>query len=194
VNIAELPGSISLFDVLVLFVLMAMLILGFMQGSIRRMLGIAALLFSFLVAANLRDPLGGFFASHWTHLPQTYSYMIAFGTIFLVLALGLALASQIFYKKTVLAGRYPALDPTLGATLGLVQGALLVGIGIVILDSYFGSGLGRQPNELPLLREIFTAMEGSATAGIFRSSLIPGVLAIVGVFVPTAITSSYPRA
>jgi uncharacterized membrane protein required for colicin V production len=43
-----------------------MFVLGFIQGTIRRVLGLASMLFSFLFAANLREPLGGYLAQTGT--------------------------------------------------------------------------------------------------------------------------------
>jgi len=65
-NIAEFIRSFNLFDLLVILFLFGMFILGFIQGTVRRLLGLAAILFSFLLAANLREPLGNFLASNWT--------------------------------------------------------------------------------------------------------------------------------
>ena len=49
----------------------AMFVLGFIQGTIRRLLGLASMLFSFLFAANLRDPLGDYLAQNWNAVPAT---------------------------------------------------------------------------------------------------------------------------
>ena len=57
-NIGEFITSINRFDLLVVLFLGGMFVLGFVQGTIRRLLGLAAMLFSFLLAANLRDSLG----------------------------------------------------------------------------------------------------------------------------------------
>jgi uncharacterized membrane protein required for colicin V production len=191
---SELLGSFSLFDPLAILVVVSLAVLGTIQGAIRRLLGIASILFSFLVAANLRDPLGGFLASNWTQLPQAYSYMIAFGALFLVLALGFALVSQLFYKQVAVFDRHRWVDPAVGGALGAVQGVILIAVGIVLLDSYFRQGFATHPNEMPLLREIYLALDSSRAAEFFRFSLLPGFMAIAGPFVPTAISAAYPRA
>ena len=50
--------NINRFDLLVVLFCFGMFVLGFVQGTIRRVLGLASMLFSFLFAANLREPLG----------------------------------------------------------------------------------------------------------------------------------------
>ena len=64
-----------------LLLLVAAFIIGYLQGTIRRLLGIAAVLFSFVLAAYLRDPFGNFLASNWTQFPPSYSHMIAFALV-----------------------------------------------------------------------------------------------------------------
>jgi len=89
VDIVTYIQSFNLFDLLVLLVFSVSFVIGFIQGTIRRLLGIASILFSFLLAANLRDPLGAFFAPHWQQFPAGYSYMIAFGLVFVTATIGL---------------------------------------------------------------------------------------------------------
>ena len=74
--------SLNLFDLLMAFAFAVAFILGFIQGTLRRLLGLASILFSFLLAANLRDIVGGFFAQNWHQFVPQYSYMIGFGLVF----------------------------------------------------------------------------------------------------------------
>ena len=50
-----------------------------MQGAIRRIVGIVSIVFAFLVAANLRDPVGGYLADQWQQYPSGYDHLLAFG-------------------------------------------------------------------------------------------------------------------
>ena len=54
-NVGEAILNFNRFDLLFLLFLFGMFVLGFMQGTIRRLLGLASMLFSFLFAANLRE-------------------------------------------------------------------------------------------------------------------------------------------
>jgi membrane protein required for colicin V production len=184
-NIGDLIVSFNTFDLLVVFVLMAMFILGFIQGTIRRLLGLAAMLFSFLFAANLREPLGDFLASNWTHLPPQYSVMIGFGTVFVAASIAFTIIIQAFYRKAPLFEKYTVVDELLGGLIGIVQGVLIIGAMIVILDSVFEiPGYVDSNNELPFLREIHDAYDNSGTAALMRGTLIPAFFFVFGVFIP----------
>lgn len=71
-NVVDKIASIQPFDWAVVGFIVLMFVLGYAQGIIRRLLGIATILFSFLLAANLREPLGGFLAQYWTQWPKEY--------------------------------------------------------------------------------------------------------------------------
>lgn len=191
-DISEFLRSIDPFDLLVVLALAALFILGFIQGTIRRVLGIASILFSFLVAANLRGPLGDFLAGNWSQFPAEYSRMVGFGTAFVIASLAFSLVIQAFYTKTPLFPKYTVIDELLGGLLGIVQGVLLFGAMIVILDSFFRiPGIAPRSTELPFLREIFTAYDQSITAEIFRTTLIPGFMTIFGPLIPSDLRSAY---
>jgi uncharacterized membrane protein required for colicin V production len=192
VDISEILNSINSFDLLVVLILAALFILGFIQGTVRRLLGILSIVFSFLLAANLRGPLGDFLAANWTQFPGEYSRMIGFGTVFVGASLAFSLVIQAFYTKTPLFQKYTVVDELLGGLLGILQGVLLIGAMIVILDSFFRiPGIAPRGEELPFLREIFNAYDGSITADIFRTTLIPAFLTIVGPLVPGDLRAAY---
>jgi membrane protein required for colicin V production len=192
VDITEIIRSINPFDLLVVLILAALFILGFIQGTVRRLLGIGSLVFSFLVAANLRGPLGDFLAPNWSQFPAEYSRMIGFGTVFVAASLAFSLVIQAFYTKTPLFQKYTVVDELLGGFLGIVQGVILLGAMMVILDSFFRiPGIAPQGEELPFLREVFNAYDVSITADIFRSTLIPAFMTIVGPLIPADLRAAY---
>ena len=106
-SIDDFINSINIFDLLVLGALMGMFVLGYIQGVIRRLIGIVSIIFSFVLAANLRGPLGDFLARNWTQFPAEYSRMIGFGVVFAVSAIGLALIVQFSYKPAALWPKMP---------------------------------------------------------------------------------------
>jgi uncharacterized membrane protein required for colicin V production len=177
--------SIDVFDLLVLAFLMFFFILGFIQGTIRRLLGIGSVLFSFLVACNVREPLGDFLAPNWTHLDPNYSVMVGFATVFVAAVIAFTLVIQAFYKRVPLFDKYTVVDEILGGILGVIQGALLIGAMIVILDSFFKiQGIPVRDTEIPFIRPVFEAYDGSVTAQLFRGTILPIFLALLGPFVP----------
>jgi uncharacterized membrane protein required for colicin V production len=193
VDIVQTITSIVLFDWLVIGFCVAMFVLGFAQGVVRRLLGIASIAFSFLLAAQLRGTLGSFFASNWTQFPAQYSYMIAFGILFAVSTVIFALVIQSYYKRAPIFAKYPVLDELLGGLLGVVEALLLIGCGIAILDSFFRLPIAIGGNEVQQIRDLYNTVNVSATAEVFRSTLIPAFVTIFGPLVPSDIQALFPR-
>ena len=187
-------NGIGTVDVLLVLYFLAFFVLGFAQGTIRRLLGIGSILFSFLLAANLAGPLGDFLGSNWTQFPTSYSYMIAFGTVFVAGSIAFALVIQGFYRPQALFQKSRFADEIIGGILGLVQAALILGCSIVILDSYYRiPGLPPDPQELPFLRDLWVALDGTRTVAFFRDTIIPAFFLLTGFLVPDSIESAYPR-
>ncbi len=188
-------GGIDTVDLLIFLYFVGFFVLGFAQGTIRRLIGIGSILFSFLFAANVAEPLGRFLGDNWTQFPREYSYMIGFGTVFSAAAIAFALVVQSYYKPQQLFQKARFADEILGGVLGIIQAAIILGAVLIILDSFFRlPGFAPDPQELPFLRDLWGGLDKSATAGLFRSTLIPGAFFLIGFLVPSNIQSLYPRA
>jgi len=188
VDIIGAITSVQPIDLLVFFGLFAMFILGFVQGIIRRLLGIASILLSLLVAAQLRDPLGSFLAQNWTQYPTEYNYMIAFGTVFLAGSIGSTIVVQIFYRPVPLFARYPLIDEILGGILGLLQAGLILAAFFIITDPFFLTvGQNAGATEFPFVREIHTAFNDSITAAITRDRIVPFIFLLLGAVFPAPV-------
>lgn len=192
-DIVQTITSIAPFDWLVVGFAVAMFVVGFAQGVVRRLLGIVSIAFSFLLAANLRDTLGSFFATNWTQFPREYSYMIAFGILFVLASVIFALVIQSFYKRAPIFAKYPVLDELLGGVLGVVEAMLIIGCGIAILDSFFRLPIGIGEQGVAQIRDLYNTVNASATAEVFRSTLIPAFVTITGPLVPSDIKALFPR-
>jgi uncharacterized membrane protein required for colicin V production len=195
VDVGATLNGIKPVDLVIVLYFMAFFVLGFAQGTIRRLLGIGSILFSFLFAANVAEPLGNFLGANWTQFPREYSYMIGFATIFVASSIAFALVVQGFYKPQPLFQRARFVDEIIGGLLGLVQAALIFGAVLIILDTFFRiPGIPVNSNELPLLRDLWGALDGSRFAEVFRETLIPGFILLLGLFIPDKIEQAYPRA
>jgi uncharacterized membrane protein required for colicin V production len=185
------------FDLVIALVLLAMFIVGYAQGLVRRILGIAAILFSLFVGALLRQPLGEYLTHEWTTIVPAYSYMVAFGAVFVAVAVTLSIGIQISYRPAPLFPRYPALDEILGGLLGVFEGILILIAIMLILDPYFTqadvrdhAGIG----EFGPLRTVFGFLDTSLTGSILRHNLVPGLLAIFGLLIPQDVKDAFARA
>ncbi len=179
--------SLNFFDLLMAFVFAVAFILGFVQGTLRRLLGLASILFSFLLAANLRDTVGGFFAQNWHQFVPQYSYMIGFGLVFVTATVVFSILIQGLYKHQPLFAKATAVDEVLGGILGVLQAMVLLGCAIIILDSFFRLPIVRSDGELILVRDLWNAIDSSSIVHIYRDVIIPGVYALLGPFIPADI-------
>ena len=184
--------SINRFDLLVVLFCFGMFVLGFVQGTIRRVLGLASMLFSFLFAANLREPLGGYLAENWNDYPDEYAVMLGFGIVFVAATIAFTVVIQGFYHKQALFQKASFADEVIGGLLGIVQALFLIGCIIIILDSFFlDPTIPKSDNEYPWIRSLFDLMNQSGFADLFRTRLIPGFITVFGLLIPTDIQAFY---
>jgi uncharacterized membrane protein required for colicin V production len=185
--------AITPFDLVSFIVLLGMFILGYMQGVTRRVFGLVAILFSLGVAMELRQSLGSYLAQQWTTAPPEYAYMVAFGALFLGLAVALTIGIQITYRPTPLFPRYPVLDEILGALIGLLEGFVLLMILVLVMDPYFATTAANTAaaGEFPPLRSVWQLLDPSLTASIMRDTVIPGVVAAFSFLVPEDIRKTF---
>jgi uncharacterized membrane protein required for colicin V production len=184
-------------DLVIFLVLLAMFIVGYAQGVIRRLLGIAAIVFSLILGALLRQPLGAYLSNEWTTIVPSYSYMIAFGAIFLAAAVTLSLGIQISYRPAPLFPKYPVLDELLGGILGVVEGFVILVAIFLIIDPYYTNpdvrdtiGIG----EFGPLRSLWQLLDNSLTASIMRDGIVPAVLAVIGFLFPQDVRDAFANA
>jgi uncharacterized membrane protein required for colicin V production len=185
VDFGEFLSSLTLFDLVYFLFLFGFFVLGFAQGTIRRLLGLAAVMFSFLFAANIRDPLGSFLAANWTQFPREYAYMIGFLTVFLAAWIAFTVTIQTFYTTQPLWEKYRFVDEVIGGILGVIEAGLLLVIAIVILDSFFLiPGMAESGNELHFVRDFWNMMDDAQVTAFFRESIVPVFFAVFGIFIP----------
>ena len=188
---------IQTFDLVIFLALLAMFVVGYAQGVVRRLLGIGAIIFSIVLGSQLRQPLGQYLSNEWTTIAPAYSYMVAFGAVFVASAVTLSLAIQITYRPAPLFQKYPVLDEIVGGLLGVLEGIIILVAILLIIDPYYTrpefrdtAGLG----EFGLLRSLFNFMDPTLTASILRDSLIPGILAVFGILFTQDVRDAFARA
>jgi uncharacterized membrane protein required for colicin V production len=193
VDLGVLAG-VQLADWLIIIFFIGFFVLGFAQGTIRRVIGLASIVFSFLLAANLADPLGAFLANNWTDQSDQYSYMIGFLTVFVAASLAFAVVVQGFYRPQPLFEKARFVDELLGGVLGVLQAAVILGAFVVILDSFYRLSVPRTGNELQFLQDFWSFLDGSQIVDFFRTTLIPLFFVLFGFLIPDKIEAMYPRA
>jgi membrane protein required for colicin V production len=191
VDLGDLAG-VKTVDWLIIVFFLAFFVLGFAQGTVRRLIGIGTILFSFLFAANVAEPLGTFLGNNWTHLPKEYSYMVGFLTVFVAAALAFAIVVQGFYRPQPLFEKARFVDEVLGGLLGVIQAGIILLAVVVILDTFFLKNIAQDPDEIGFLRDLWNALDSSEIVRIFRESVIPAFFTLFGLFIPDSIEQYYP--
>jgi uncharacterized membrane protein required for colicin V production len=191
--LADFLNSVDVFDVVVLLYLFGWFVLGFIQGTVRRVVGTLSIVFSFFLAAQLNNAwLGGFLADNWTQFPKEYSVMIGFLTLFIAGVVATTLVIQGTYRKAPLFPDYPVIDEILGGLVGILQGFLLLMFVTIILDQYFlYTNLPQQDNEIVLLRPLWTAINDSGTGALLHDTIIPAFIGITGFLIPESYRAIY---
>lgn len=192
-NIADWLRSINVVDVVIILFLAGMFILGYIQGTIRRLVGIASIVFSFFLALQLNEFwLGSFLAENWDQFPPEYSTTIGYLLIFVASSVAFSLVIQGTYKKAEIFPKYPVLDELLGGVLGVVQGFLILLFLVIILDQFFlYTGIPKGDNELPFLRDVWTAINGSAFGALLHEQVIPAFIGLTAFLIPDSIEALY---
>jgi uncharacterized membrane protein required for colicin V production len=185
------------FDLIIVLALIAMFIVGYAQGVVRRLLGIAAIIFSLILAAQLRQPLGEYLTTQWITIRPQYSYMVAFGGVFTASAVALSLGIQLMYRPAPLFDRYPVLDEIVGGLLGVLQGFIILIAILMILDPYYTLPEVRETvgaGEFRLLRTIHELLDPTLIVSILRDAVIPAIFAVLGFLFPQDVRDAFARA
>jgi uncharacterized membrane protein required for colicin V production len=187
---------ITVFDLVILLALLGMFVLGYAQGVIRRLLGIGAILFSLFLAAQLRQPVGDYLAHQWGAIAQSYSYMVAFGAVFVAAAVTISLGIQLSYRPAPLFDKYPVLDELLGGLLGVLEGIIILIAILLILDPHYTLPDVKETvavGEFTFLRTVHELFDTSLTADILRHNVIPVILAVLGFLFPQDVRDAFAR-
>jgi uncharacterized membrane protein required for colicin V production len=189
----DLIGYQNLFDLLVLLLCAAAFIMGYIQGAIRRVIGIASIVLALVLASQLNGPVGGFLANNWAQFPASYTRMIALGGTFAVLVVAFAIVTQGYYERAAIVPDHPKVDSLLGGLLGVVEALVIIGAVVLILDSYFRLPDATEFNaELPIVRSLFHAIDVSEVARLYRENFIPAFLVLLGALFSPEVRAMFP--
>ena len=185
-------NSFKLFDLLVILFLFAMFVAGYVQGTIRRAVGLLSVTFAFFLSAVLSVPVGNFLAQNWTYYPPEYSQMIGFLVPFVAAVVAFALVVQGTYQKQEIFAKYPVIDEVLGGVLGVCQGLLLLLFITIILDQFYRNVPVAAANEpLGFLRTFWDALDQSSTGQFLHTQVIPGFVSFFSFLLPDYIEKTY---
>jgi len=183
--------SAPVVDIVILLGLFGAFVLGVMQGAIRRILGIMSIVLSFLVAANLRGPLGDNLAQNWHQFDLEYNRLLAFTIVFVVGAVASSVVIQGFYKRTDIYAKQPIVDDAIGGLLGLTEGLLLLLMAVVILNSSILPP-AQSGDVAPLRYAQDLIVNQSHIAGVIRDVVAPPFVHVLSFLLPSDLVSLFP--
>ena len=192
-DIVDWIRSINVVDIVIVLFLAGMFILGWIQGSIRRLVGIASIVFSFFLALQLNEFwFGGFLAENWEQFPPEYSVMLGYLIVFVAASVAFSLVIQCTYKQAEIFAAQPIVDEILGGILGVVQGFLILMFLVIILDQFFlYTNIPKDPNELPFLRDFWNAIDSSQFGALLHEQVIPAFITVTAFLIPDSIEALY---
>lgn len=192
-DIIETLRSLNVVDILVFLYLFGFFILGYVQGTVRRIIGILSITFSFFLAMQLNALwLGDFLAANWQQFPPEYSVMIGYLVIFIAGVIATTLVIQGTYRKAEVFAKYPIVDEILGGILGVIQGGLLLMFLVIILDQYFlFANLPKDSDEIGFLRDLWNAINASETGRILHETVIPAFITVTTFLIPVDVRAIY---
>jgi uncharacterized membrane protein required for colicin V production len=190
-DVGAAARSVPVVALAILAGLFGWFILGVMQGSIRRILGIISTVFAFLLAANLRGIVGDYLADHWHQFSAGYNHLLAFVILFCAMAVAFSVLIQGFYKRTDIYAAKPIVDDIIGGLLGLLQGFILLLIAVIILGSY--SVPDSFPGEVDQLRWAHDLLiNQSHIGGAILDALVPPIVHILSGLLPSDLVAIFP--
>lgn len=164
---------------------------GVLQGTIRRLLDIGAATAAFVIAANLREPVGSFLADNWRQFSLGYNQLIAFVVIFVGILLIATIMMQVMYKRVVLSSRHPILEEIVGGLIGLIEAFVLLLFVVIIFNSY--KLPIAQPGDLGPLRDFQNAIvDQSHVAHWIRETIAPVFVHLIGILLPATLVKLFP--
>jgi uncharacterized membrane protein required for colicin V production len=189
-NLVDAVREAPIADLTIFGALFAAFVVGVMQGSIRRVLGIISILFAFLVSANLQAPFGDFLADNWRQFSVEYNHMLAFLIVFVLGSLASSIIIQGFYKRTDIYAAHPVVDDIVGGCLGLLQGFVILTLVVIILNSDVPSEGAGEVSELGGVQNAL--LHDSRIGGGIRDTIVPPVVHILSPLLPGDLVAEYP--
>jgi uncharacterized membrane protein required for colicin V production len=181
-------------DVILVGFIAGFIFAGFRSGFLKRLVGIILIAISFLASVYLRDVVGAIASTFFKDIPADYAQLVGATIAFPIILVALHLVSRFVFGRIQVHGIVAeGTDKILGALLGGIEAILIISVGIVILDAYYGtaSTLGTSFHST-YLKDFAQAVNASETVKLLRATTVPFVLAILGPLLPKDLSSLLP--
>ncbi len=189
-NLVDAVRDAPIADLTIFAILFGSFVLGVLQGSIRRLLGLLSMLFGFLLAASLQAPAGDFLSDNWRQFSVPYNHMLAFLLLFVIVTVGSSILIQGFYKRADIYAAHPVVDDIVGGCLGLLQGFVVLTFLVIIFNSHLPAHGDGEVSELGGIQNAL--LHDSRIGGGIRDTIAPPVVHILSPLLPDEVKVKYP--
>ncbi len=172
----------NIMDVLFILLFFGMLAVGFFQGMVRLLVIIVAFYLAMVLASLYYPSLGEFFVRR-LDAERFVGQYVAFALVLFFATLLLTLAGLYTFRYFRMPGGLEYLDRIVGALLGMIFGALLIGITATLLWNLMIVRGGRNI-DLPLMRGLGNAIANSFVLRYFANVVLPLVYSVLDPILP----------
>jgi uncharacterized membrane protein required for colicin V production len=166
---------------------------GWRSGFVRRLIGIAFMAISFVLAGYFRYAVAPIAKTLFPNIPPDYADLVGYTIAFPAILVVLHVASAFVLRHVAVKGVTREVDAALGAVFGGVEAILIISAVIVIVDAYFGTSSTLGKTFPPgYLKDLTAALNGSTTVEILRGSTVPLVQGLLGPLLPKNLTNILP--
>ncbi|PDW01685.1 colicin V production protein [Candidatus Viridilinea mediisalina] len=170
-------------DILLVFLFFGTLAAGFFQGMIRLLIVIVALYLATVLASLYFAPLGDFFVRQFQSQRYVSQY-IAFALVHMISLFLITIAGLYTFRYAKLPGSLEYLDRIVGTLLGMVLGALIIGMTADLLWNLMVTRGGRNV-DMPIFRMIGNSVANSFVCRYFATVVLPLTFDYFAPFLPS---------
>lgn len=187
----EFIAQFTIADLFVLVTLAGGVLVGFQQGTLRYILNCIVVLVAFILASQLKGPIGESLSTVWKLGTPQQQEIWVYLTLLAIGIIGGWFLVRMLYRQT----RLPVIkqvDEVLGAVLGVLYVALIYSFSYVALQSFFELADERSIALATILGPIYDIMTESFILSWLREWLLPIAGFVVRPFVPAEIGQFLP--
>jgi len=121
----------SIFDLVIILIMLLFVISGFNSGFIKKIIGIACLVIALLVGIKFSSDL-----SEMLFEPIGFSGRIGFVSAFIIIVVGITLTQSLVYNLLIKKMVDKMWNKVLGAVMGVFEGGLTISIALILMSIY----------------------------------------------------------
>jgi uncharacterized membrane protein required for colicin V production len=171
-------------DVIFILLLLCGLALGFFQGTIKLLIAIIAFYVGLVLASLYFQVIGNFYRVRFNSSAEV-SQITAFATVLLVSFLLLTMAGLYTFRYAKMPASLDFLDRIIGTLLGLLLGALFLGMLAVLLRDLFVFRNTAGALTFPVMQAFQEGVRSSFLAKFFGTNILTLIYTMVRPVLPT---------